>query len=127
MRWSDMRGNSRTRFCDHCQLHVQNLSEMSQRSVARLLAGSERQHVCVTYTHRADGTLVTRWDAIVELLLGPIRRGFAWLLAGCMPIVLSACQTQSQLTGRVAPACKTPPQKKVAVVEEERVIVTGGI
>jgi hypothetical protein len=127
MRWSDMEGDSRRRFCDHCQLHVQNLSAMSQREVSRVLARREQEHVCVTYTRRSDGTLVTRWDGMVDALFGPFRRGFAWLLAASMPIVLSACQTQSQLTGRVLPKCNTPQPKKVAAVQEERVIVTGGI
>lgn len=127
MRWDEMRGDSSGRFCEHCQLHVQNLSAMSQRSVARVLARSEHDHVCVTYTRRADGTLVTRWDAIVHLIFGPIRRGFACFLAACLPFVLSACQTQSQLTGRVLPVCKTPPQKKTASAEEEQVIVVGGV
>ena len=126
MRWDDMHGDSRSRFCEHCQLHVQNLSAMSQRRVAQVLSRSRHEHVCVTYTRRADGTLVTRWDTVVDSVFGPIRRGFAWLLAACVPIVLSACQTQSQLTGRVGPGCNTP-QKKTASAEAERVIVTGGI
>jgi hypothetical protein len=126
MRWSEMHGDSRTRFCEHCQLHVQNLSAMSQRGIARVLARSEGEHVCVTYTRRSDGTLFTRWDSFIDSVVGPFRRGFAWLLTACVPIVLSACQTQSQLTGRVGPGCKTP-QKKTASAEEERVIVTGGI
>jgi hypothetical protein len=87
MLWSDVHGDSRRRFCEHCQLHVQNLSAMSQRDVAGVLARSEHEHVCVTYTRRADGTLVTRWDTIVDLFFGPIRRGFAWLLAASVPIV----------------------------------------
>lgn len=127
MRWSEMRGDSRTRFCEHCQLHVQNLSTISPRGIARVLERSEREHVCVTYTRRADGTLVTRWDGIIDSVFGPFRRGFAWVLAACVPIVLSACQTQSQLTGRVSPDCKTPQHKKTASADVERVIVTGGI
>jgi hypothetical protein len=70
-----MRGDAAARFCDHCQLHVQNLSAMSQRSVARVLGRSQHEHVCVTYTRRVDGTLVTRWDAIVDLVFSSIRRG----------------------------------------------------
>jgi hypothetical protein len=126
MNWSDMEGDSRNRFCDRCQLHVQNLSAMSQCDIARVLARSEHEHVCVTYTRRGDGTLVTRWSSILDSVVGPFRRGFAWLLAACVPIVLSACQTQSQLTGRVGPGCKTP-QQKTASAEQERVVVTGGI
>ena len=121
-----MHGDSRSRFCEHCQLHVQNLSTMSQRDIARVLARSDRERVCVTYTRRADGTLVTHWDSFIDSVVGPFRRGFAWLLAACVPIVLSACQTQSQLTGRVGPGCKAP-QQKTASAEQERVVVTGGI
>src|SRR5437868_10083980 len=124
IRWDDMLGDGSSRFCEHCQLHVQNLSAMSQRRITRVLARREHEHVCVTYTRRADGTLVTRWDSIVDSVVGRFRRGFAWVLAACIPIVLSACQTQSQLTG---PGCKTPQHKKTASAEEERVIVTGGI
>jgi hypothetical protein len=124
MRWDDMRGDSRSRFCEHCQLHVQNLSAVSQRSAARVLSRSEHERVCVTYTRRADGTLVTRWDTIVDFVFSQIRRGFGRLLAACVPLVLSAFQTQSQLTGRVGPGCKASPQKTVSA-EQERVIVTG--
>jgi hypothetical protein len=127
MNWGDMHGDSRRRFCQHCELHVQNLSAMSRRDIRRLLARSKHEHVCVTYTRRVDGNLVTRWDSVVDFVFGPIRRGIAWLLAACVPIVLSACQTQSQLTGRVGPGCNAPQQKKTASAEQERVIVTGGI
>jgi hypothetical protein len=122
-----MRGDNRNRYCEHCHLHVQNLSAISPRAIARVLERSEREHVCVTYTRRADGTLVTRWDMIVDSLLRPIHRGFARFLAAFVPIVLSACQTQSQLTGRAGPGCKPPPPKETAAAEEERVIVTGGV
>jgi hypothetical protein len=127
MRWDEMRGDKCSRYCEHCQLNVHNLSAISQRGIARVLERSEREHVCVTYTRRADGTMITRWDMIVDSVFGPIRRGFAWLLAACVPIVLSACQTQSQLTGRALPSCKSPPPKRTAAAEEERVIVTGGV
>jgi hypothetical protein len=127
MRWDEMRGDSRRRFCEDCQLHVHNLSALSQRGVARVLARGEHERVCITYTRRADGTLVTRWDTIIDLIHRPIRRGVAWLVAASIPIVLSACQTHNQLTGRVSPVCKTPPQKKTASAEEERTIVTGGV
>jgi hypothetical protein len=104
-----------------------NLSAISQRGIKRVLERSQREHVCVTYTRRLDGTLITRWDTIVDSIFSPIRRGFAWLVAVSVPIVLSACQTQNQLTGSVGPACKTATPKKTAAAEVERVIVTGGV
>ena len=124
--WQEIHGDSKTRFCDHCQLHVQNLSAMSKREVALTLAHNEKEHVCVTYIRRGDGSLVTRWDGFCDSLLTPLRRGFAWALAACAPIVLSACQTQSQLISRAEPGCTPPSQKKTEAVTE-RVIVTGGI
>jgi hypothetical protein len=127
MRWDEMRGDSRRRFCEDCQLHVHNLSAMSQRGIAQVLARGKHERVCITYTRRGDGTMVTRWDTIIELLLRPIRRGVAWLVAASIPIVLSACQTQSQLTGRFLPTCKKPQPKKTVSAEEQHVIVTGGV
>jgi hypothetical protein len=125
--WQEMPGNAQFRYCDHCQLHVQNLSTLSQRDIARTLARSKTEHVCVTYVQRGDGSMVTRWSALCDSLLGPLRRGFAWALAACIPIVLSACQTQSQLTGRVLPKCNAPQKKTVTEAKVERVIITGGI
>ena len=127
MRWSDMRGDSRTRFCEHCQLHVQNLSAMSRRGIAQVLARGEHERVCVTYARRADGTLMTRWYSLFDRVINPLRRGFAWLVAASVPIVLSACQTQSQLTGRVQTGPKASAQPTPAPATEERVYVTGGI
>jgi hypothetical protein len=95
MRWDEMRGDKRSRYCEHCQRNVHNLSAISQRRIRRVLERSQHEHVCVTYTRRPDGTLVTRWDTMVDFIFGPIRRGFAWLVAVSVPIVLSACQTQS--------------------------------
>jgi hypothetical protein len=119
--WHEMSGDSKTRFCDHCQLHVQNLSAMSRREIEAVLARREESRVCISYTRREDGSLVTRWDNFCDGLLRPIRRGFAWLVAVSVPFFLGACQAQNQQSGQAAcgaPATGSP--------ESERVIVTGG-
>jgi hypothetical protein len=124
-----MRGDDKTRFCDHCRLQVKNLTAMSRREVAATMLRSETEHVCVTYTRRADGSMVMRWDSICYFFFGPVRRGLAWLLAASVPILVSACQTQDTIAGRVTPTgnCKPPPPKQTHTAEVERVIVTGGI
>lgn len=94
--WEEMRGDSRSRFGEHCKLHVHNLSAISAHHVGTVLSRSGRECVCVTYVRRSDGSMVTRLDTILEFLFWPIRRGFDWLFAACLPIVLSACQTQKQ-------------------------------
>lgn len=125
-----MQGDMKTRFCDHCHLHVQNLSAMSRGDVARTLARGQTERICVTYVRRQDGSLVTRWDVFCDSLLGPLRRVLAGVLAAFVPILLGACQTpsktQSSLTGRVAPPCNSQEQKKTAQ-KDEHVIVTGGV
>lgn len=122
-----MRGDSRTRFCEHCQLHVQNLSAMSRRGIAQVLARSEHERVCVTYARRADGTLVTRWHSLLDSVISPLRRGFAWLVAASVPIVLGACQAQSQLTSSVEMGPKASAQPTPAPAADEHVHVAGGI
>ena len=125
-RWEDMRGGAASRFCDHCELHVQNLSAMSARQIARVLSRRATQHVCVTYTRRSDGSMVTRWQLMRERLISPLRRGFAWCLAAMVPLAFGACATQNpqtQLTGRAGPRA----QAQSNASEEERVVITGGI
>jgi hypothetical protein len=53
-----MRGDERVRFCDHCQLNVFNISELS-RSEAQSLIASAEGRLCARLFRRADGTILT--------------------------------------------------------------------
>jgi hypothetical protein len=53
-----MRGDARTRFCDHCNLHVHNLSEMNSDE-ARELIENRGGRTCVCYSSTADGKVHT--------------------------------------------------------------------
>ena len=57
--WMQMHGDERVRFCDQCKLHVYNLSAMTQREAARLVASTE-DRLCVRFYRRTDGTILTR-------------------------------------------------------------------
>src|SRR5215210_3140703 len=46
--WEQMQGDERSRFCDHCQLHVYNLSAMSAPDAAALVQEKEGR-LCVRY------------------------------------------------------------------------------
>lgn len=130
MRWNDMRGDAATRFCDHCKLHVQNLSALSRRGAADVVRRSRSEHVCVTYTYRSDGSMLTRTDLFRERLTSPFRRILSWCLAAFVPLAVGACTTEPprrQLTGAVVPQCQTTHSQKTTAAEKERVIVTGGI
>ena len=57
--WEVMKGSDNARFCDLCELHVYNISEMTRREAEALIAGAEGR-LCVRLYRRADGTLMTK-------------------------------------------------------------------
>jgi hypothetical protein len=46
--WDKMRGNEQVRFCEHCALEVNNLSEMTRKQARQLVRQSEGR-ICVRY------------------------------------------------------------------------------
>lgn len=83
--WRIMRGDDEVRFCDQCNKHVYNISNMTRKQAESLLANSEGR-LCAKFERRADGTVQTadykesrisiRWhapkaaSAIIATLLG---------------------------------------------------------
>ena len=57
--WEAMDGDARVRHCGLCQLHVYNLSEMTEAEALRLVRETEGR-LCVRFFRRADGTVLTR-------------------------------------------------------------------
>jgi hypothetical protein len=55
--WADMVGDERVRHCGLCDKKVFNLSAMTRREAAAVLAAHEPP--CVRFYQRADGTLMT--------------------------------------------------------------------
>ena len=88
-----MEGDAKRRFCEHCQLHVHNLSAMKPAERTQFVAET-RDRACITYELRADGTMVTRsrWNWVLRPL-----RAFAALLAAMLPFAFASC----------APTCST--------------------
>lgn len=67
--WDAMTGDARTRHCEHCRLHVTDLSELTTVEAEHLLAGDGR--LCVRYTRDDAGRIVnrtTRHEQLVGLL-----------------------------------------------------------
>ncbi len=54
--WSAMTGDSRRRHCGSCDKHVHDLSAMTEREAAKLVASS--RDLCVRYAARPDGTVI---------------------------------------------------------------------
>src|SRR5258706_6218808 len=57
--WEQMTGDNRVRFCDHCQLNVYNISELSRLEAETLIASTEGR-LCARLFRRADGTVLTK-------------------------------------------------------------------
>lgn len=56
--WNKMRGNNVSRFCQHCQKHVYDLSAMP-RSRAEQLVCQSAGDLCVRMKRAADGQVMT--------------------------------------------------------------------
>src|SRR5687767_15454570 len=57
--WDSMIGNDRVRFCEHCSLHVHNISEMT-RAEALLLAHRSHGRLCVRIHSLRQNPIITR-------------------------------------------------------------------
>ncbi len=83
--WDSMIGNDQVRFCEHCSLTVQDLSQMTRKRARRLVAKS-RGRLCVRYRRRPDGSVLTR---AVPQKLFRIGRRASRIAAGAFSATLS--------------------------------------
>jgi len=61
MSWERMVGDDKRRYCEHCGLHVHDLSAMSRdEALAVLEQASNAGRVCARFYRRADGRVLTR-------------------------------------------------------------------
>ena len=60
MRWSDLEGDHKTRYCGQCRLHVHKLSELRTDEAVALVESSRQGRVCVQLFYRLDGTVMTK-------------------------------------------------------------------
>src|SRR6266550_410299 len=93
--WDKMIGNDKVRFCEHCNLHVSNLSALTRASAMRLVARS-RGRLCVRYVPRRDGSVTTKETPERLYRIG---RNISRVAAGAFTATLSlagaAAQTRS--------------------------------
>ena len=103
-RWDDMSGDAKRRFCQHCQLHVHNLSAMKPGERSQFVTESDGR-ACISYEIRPDGTMVTpsRWQWVLRPL-----RAFAALIAALLPFAFSSCASSGS-NRRLAGVPMPPP------------------
>jgi hypothetical protein len=59
MKWEDMVGDERERFCQSCALNVYNLSSMSKKEAEEFLLLRSESRICLNFKRRKDGTIIT--------------------------------------------------------------------
>lgn len=96
--WDEMTGDSRVRFCDHCQLNVYNISELSRIEAEKLIASTEGR-LCARMFRRADGTILTK-DCPVGLRALRLRVAKRAALTLAAIVSLSAAVFGQQSSGK---------------------------
>ncbi len=90
--WDQMIGNDWVRFCEHCQLTVNDLTPLTPKRVQRLIADSKGR-LCVRYRVSREGTPILK---AVPQQLHQIRKRVSKLAAGAFTTVLSISSATSQ-------------------------------
>lgn len=83
--WDHMTGDDQARFCNQCNLHVYNISEMTEPQVKSLVASTEGR-ICARLYRRADGTVLTK-DCPVGLRA--LKRRVARIAGAALTMLLS--------------------------------------
>lgn len=90
--WDTMQGDEKRRFCQHCQLHVHNLSAMTtDEQVAVLKAPGDRK--CVTYTAPANAKPVDASVWVATQTASGWRKALAAMLAAAFSLFATSCRT----------------------------------
>lgn len=88
MKWADMAGDDRVRFCGRCELKVYDLSQLSADEACALVQRFEGRRLCVRMYRRRDGRVTTRDCTLAEKLR---RRTQPWVgLGGVLGVALIA-------------------------------------
>jgi len=82
--WNQMSGSAQTRFCEHCQKHVHDLSAMTL-SEAEALICRQAGELCVRFTRFADGRIKT-----LDYCAPIARQGLGWRLWAVVAAVAAA-------------------------------------
>jgi hypothetical protein len=111
LRWDQLAGNDRVRFCGHCRQHVYNVSSLTMDQAVALIERCEGR-VCMRLQRRADGTVITR-DCLY--LVRRARERIAASVLGVAVAAVGFWRGLGALQGLVdrwnapAPACPPPP------------------
>lgn len=114
--WNSMKGNDQVRFCEHCELSVHNLSQMTRHQAERLVSRSNGR-LCVQFVPDANGTPLL---AQAGMKLHRISRRASRIAAGAFTATLSvtsavANASQSWPAEQACPPAVSQPTTRVGL------------
>lgn len=127
--WAGMSGSEQRRFCDACDKHVLNFSEMSSAEVSEALSSADNTRVCARIHRRSDGSIITSDSRSKprRSLLSQVSQ-FAALATAC---VLAGCSTkepqQPAIMGAAAPESQTEVETRDVEIPEDQLMLMGEI
>lgn len=95
IKWEQMTGDDRVRFCGHCQLNVYNISALTKGEAQALLVATEGR-LCARLYRRSDGTVITK-DCPVGLKA--LRRKVSQTAAAVFALISSLTSVASGQSG----------------------------
>jgi hypothetical protein len=112
IRWNELRGDEREKFCTQCGHRVNNLSAISQVEREALLAKAGTERLCVSFYRRLSGEYVTAESPLTseersnirQLGVAALSAGALALAAGCVSVPTQPARAASKETKRVATA-----------------------
>lgn len=93
--WHSMTGNDQVRFCEHCNLHVNDISAMTRPAAMRLVRRS-RGRLCLRFVQAPDGTpLIGHVPEKLHRIGRRISRIAAGAFSATLGLSAAAAQTRS--------------------------------
>jgi hypothetical protein len=120
MNWDELDGDAQKRFCNSCQLHVHNFSEMHLRDVKEVLCSSS--HVCAKIIRRPDGSIVTKDDR--QSRKSWLARISSFAAAFIAVLTIGGCR-EEPVTGEIS--LPAPPTMEPVQTLGEVDVMMGGI
>lgn len=114
--WDSMVGTEQIRFCEHCNLTVNNISEMTRKEVERLIAKSQGR-LCVQYRRTRAGAVQT---VSAAQKLHRLTRSVSKVAAGAFSATLA-------VTGAGISQCTTVAASTVAAALDRSQLLGGTV
>lgn len=133
--WDSMLGNEQVRFCEHCNLHVTDLSAMTRQAAMRLVARSQGR-LCVRFTQRPDGGVLTRAPEKLYRIGRRASRIAAGAFTATLSLASAAAQAPRSENAGVTPVTEAKHQTRIqagdlaaglwgAVLDQQGAVIPG--